>query len=382
MKQGWIVMVIVAVIVVLIAAIYVRKRNETTMAQRKKKTKDKERARKQRKINEKKAKKQKQKQVEEVFVEENKIQEEDLSQPKIDENGYLEVKVTEEELKRLQKIRKEEQEQREKQRAVEVKKEFEEEFAIDYDEIPDFDYLYYLEDAFDDTRNPYYAEDREYYEESLYYALTKHPFLDVIHHKGMMGEYLCYEALMEFERDSIFLFNVYLPKKNDDLIEIDMILITKYGIFVIESKNYAGILSGNDEDEQWNQLLPSKDLVMQNHLFYNPIHQNDYHLEILRQVIEKRIGRYYNYHSIIAFSDRCNTEGITYKKGEAVTVCQYKDLRKCVSDAIMDAKLKGVKRMSDTEMDFIYEVLEPYTRDELAKQYAHIRKFYNEDYNK
>ena len=37
--------------------------------------------------------------------------------------------------------------------------------------------------------------------------------------------------------------------------QIDHIVISKYGVFVIETKNYRGIIYGNDDSKKWNQNI-------------------------------------------------------------------------------------------------------------------------------
>ena len=49
--------------------------------------------------------------------------------------------------------------------------------------------------------------------------------------------------------------NVYLPKDNGETSEIDLLFITKVGIFVIESKNYSGYIFGTDTNQKWTVTL-------------------------------------------------------------------------------------------------------------------------------
>ena len=61
--------------------------------------------------------------------------------------------------------------------------------------------------------------------------------------KGKLGESFTAVALAWsklFGRDGIVLRNVYIPKEDSDTAEIDLLFITRKGIFVIKSKNYSG----------------------------------------------------------------------------------------------------------------------------------------------
>lgn len=61
--------------------------------------------------------------------------------------------------------------------------------------------------------------------------------------------------------------NVYVSKDNGETSEIDVLFVTRKGIFVIESKNYSGWMFGNEADQSWTVSLPNG----QKHRFYNPI---------------------------------------------------------------------------------------------------------------
>ena len=66
---------------------------------------------------------------------------------------------------------------------------------------------------------------------------------------GEIGEYLIWKELKSFERKGgRFLFNLYIPKANDETTEIDVVLIHPKGFFVIESKNYNGWIFGNERN--------------------------------------------------------------------------------------------------------------------------------------
>ena len=51
-------------------------------------------------------------------------------------------------------------------------------------------------------------------------------------------------------------------------------------IFVIETKNYKGIITGNEYDDNWNQILFNNKEVLR-----NPIKQNNGHIKALKDAI-------------------------------------------------------------------------------------------------
>lgn len=104
------------------------------------------------------------------------------------------------------------------------------------------------------------------------------------------------------------LFNLYIPKENGETTEIDLILITPYGLFVIESKNYSGWIFGNTNNKFWTQTLPARRWGINKEHFYNPIKQNANHILHLKNLLKIDIP----YWSIIAFSDDCEFKKNNY----------------------------------------------------------------------
>ena len=75
--------------------------------------------------------------------------------------------------------------------------------------------------------------------------------------------------------------------------QIDLVVVSRYGIFVIEVKNFNGWIFGNERDKYWTQVLYSKKTK-----FYNPLRQNHRHVKALAELLkvdEKAI------HSVVFF---------------------------------------------------------------------------------
>ena len=79
------------------------------------------------------------------------------------------------------------------------------------------------------------------YVNSTYYKITKKPVLAMRTDVGSYGEYCIFKLLKSYESQGAkFLFNVYLPKGENETTEIDVLMICSQGIYVFESKNYSG----------------------------------------------------------------------------------------------------------------------------------------------
>lgn len=80
--------------------------------------------------------------------------------------------------------------------------------------------------------------------------------------------------------------------------QIDHIVVSPYGIFVIENKNYTGRIYGDDKAREWTKVV-----FKNKYKFMNPIHQNYAHVK----AIESRLSRFPNVPiiPIIVFSNNC-----------------------------------------------------------------------------
>ena len=203
------------------------------------------------------------------------------------------------------------------------------------------------------------------YKQSSYYKITQNSFLSTIFNAGLAGEYLIYKNLQVFEKkDWKLLFNLYIPKKNSGTTEIDLILITTYGLFVIESKNYSGWIFGDENQKYWTQTLISKYSVIIKEKFYNPIKQNFFHILHLKMLLKLDIPIY----SLIVFSDNCELKKITLKSDNSKVIYNY-ELKFTINELINTIP-KPI--LSIEEINMIYNKLFPYTQVNSEIRNAHI----------
>ena len=73
--------------------------------------------------------------------------------------------------------------------------------------------------------------------------------------------------------------NVTLPTE-DGTTQIDHVLVSKFGVFVIETKNMKGWIFGSPNQKQWTQKI-----YKYSSKFQNPIHQNYKHLKTLENCL-------------------------------------------------------------------------------------------------
>lgn len=113
--------------------------------------------------------------------------------------------------------------------------------------------------------------------------------------KGYLGEKNVAVILSFLPFDKYKIINDVLLKSNDRTIQIDHLVISVYGIFVIETKNYKGWITGSDNSEYW-----TKNMFGNKYKFYNPIRQNKAHISALSRQLGLSFDKFI---PIIVFSN-------------------------------------------------------------------------------
>ena len=75
--------------------------------------------------------------------------------------------------------------------------------------------------------------------------------------------------------------------------QIDHVVVSRYGIFVIETKNYAGWIFGSARSRQWTQVI-----YREKNSFQNPLHQNFKHTKAVESFLSLSPRQV---HSIVVF---------------------------------------------------------------------------------
>lgn len=95
-----------------------------------------------------------------------------------------------------------------------------------------------------------------------------------------MGEALVANRLAGLNGLHVLINNVTLPTETGTT-QIDHILLTEAGIFVIETKYYSGWIFGNPHDDRWTQVI-----YRRKSRFQNPLHQNYLHLKTVQALFK------------------------------------------------------------------------------------------------
>ncbi|MDV5061758.1 nuclease-related domain-containing protein [Vibrio diabolicus] len=141
--------------------------------------------------------------------------------------------------------------------------------------------------------------------------------------KGVFGEFLVNRLLSKLpESDYTLIKDVTLPT-SDGTTQVDHIVVSKYGIFVVETKNMKGWIFGSVRQKQWTQKI-----YRHSSKFQNPLHQNYKHIKALETLLgcsEEHL------HSVIVFigDSTFKTEmppNVTYARGSIRYIQQFNEV--------------------------------------------------------
>ncbi len=112
--------------------------------------------------------------------------------------------------------------------------------------------------------------------------------------KGVVGEFivnLTAKWLLDSKQYHL-IKNVTLPT-DEGTTQIDHIIVSPYGVFVVETKNMKGWIFGSERQKTWTQKI-----YRHTQKFQNPLHQNYKHVKTLEVLLGLRPEQF---HSLVVF---------------------------------------------------------------------------------
>lgn len=113
--------------------------------------------------------------------------------------------------------------------------------------------------------------------------LIRHGVQTVVHSPrlvGVVGEKRVQWELSRLPYEYRVLSDLLLPRSNGQTSQIDHVVVSQYGVFMVEVKNYHGSVTGRGNEKYWLHQVGSEQ-----HRFYNPIWQNHGHIRALQEII-------------------------------------------------------------------------------------------------
>ncbi|MHC9511018.1 nuclease-related domain-containing protein [Kangiella sp. M94] len=120
-------------------------------------------------------------------------------------------------------------------------------------------------------------------------------FLQSPYFKGKVGERRVKSASSRLDPTKYTIFHDVTLPTSDGTTQIDHIIISRKGIFVIETKNYSGWIFGSEKNRFWTQVI-----YKTKNKFQNPLFQNYKHIKTLQSLLQLPL---HYFHSVIVFAD-------------------------------------------------------------------------------
>jgi hypothetical protein len=113
--------------------------------------------------------------------------------------------------------------------------------------------------------------------------------------KGNQGErYVSSILKTGLDPESYFVLNDILIPSGNATTQIDHVVLSNFGIFVVETKNMGGWIFGNESQSKWTQSMPGA----RKFSFQNPLRQNYKHTKALSVLLKINHDLF---HSIVFF---------------------------------------------------------------------------------
>lgn len=112
--------------------------------------------------------------------------------------------------------------------------------------------------------------------------------------KGQEGEIQVGLALARLPRGIYHDIHNATFEGDDGTTQVDHVVVSRYGIFVVETKNYSGTIYGLEKEKTWTQVRRNGE----KHTFQNPIRQNWRHIKVLSGLLRVKDSAF---HTLIAF---------------------------------------------------------------------------------
>lgn len=176
--------------------------------------------------------------------------------------------------------------------------------------------------------------------------------------KGFFGEKSVAFFLSRLDPAKYKVINNIMLQTGSRTTQIDHIVVSNYGIFVIETKNYKGWIIGNEFDDYWTQVI-----FKRKEKLHNPIKQNYRHIQALKDVLSEYT--YVNYISIVAFTTKADLK-VKANTDIVYTVNLPKTIRKYSNETI-----------SDSIKEQIYDRLLSLNIDNRENRKAHVQAIHN-----
>lgn len=187
---------------------------------------------------------------------------------------------------------------------------------------------------------------------SLLSLFIHHVFRNKAKVKGKEGEKLVANKLRQLPEEYKVLNDIVFATERGTT-QIDHVVVSKYGIFVIETKNYRGEIYGNDVNKEWKQIIKTDvrfnrkwykvyTYITKNQ-FYSPVKQSLGHVVAVNNILNQNEG--VPIVSIVVFSN----DAILDNVNSSYNVINLRNLLSTIYDyKLAYISISDVERITET----------------------------------
>ena len=170
--------------------------------------------------------------------------------------------------------------------------------------------------------------------------------------------------------------NIYIPQGSGKTAEIDLLIVSRKGVFAVEVKGFGGVITGSNVRYEWVRCRKRKgsegDVVTR---FYNPVRQSEQHLAAITRYLGMPAN---SCCGLVVFSDRAVLKKVPPNTGSCV-ILQTRELSAVVRCMLARRKERfsaAELRQLEAKLDVIPKVGESTRRLHIAqaKRAERVRK--------
>lgn len=181
---------------------------------------------------------------------------------------------------------------------------------------------------------------------------------------GSLGESVVFRQLNYLDPSQYRTLNNVLLRNQNKTSQIDHLVVSLYGLFVIETKTFSGWIFGNENSEYWTQVVFNV-----KHRFRNPIKQNWSHVYMLKSILSNNTK--IKYYPIVVFAGSAEIKELSART--QVTYVKY--LAQTIEE------LSTTECLTLDDMDHIEELIASHTLDNSWKNTNEHRNQIRENIN-
>lgn len=185
---------------------------------------------------------------------------------------------------------------------------------------------------------------------------------------GELGEHKINIQLDQLPKDFKYISDVMIENKKSrsGYSQIDHVVISPCGLFVIETKNYNGEIKGKKEDRTWR--------VSNRFNMYNPLKQNYGHIKALENVLKDFDDL--RFISMITFTMRCrfSIDPILRKIESDELIIYDVELSEFINRKTLRIKATSkIPFLTEEEISLIYKSIQRHNITDLAIRSQHVQ---------